>query len=134
MNWIPTDPLARLPTKSHIHPRLLHIVCEGNAHLLPIRIQKTPYQGFWRSEVHVRRLRIRIVSQGVTCVHSVGLGICLLFRMCLLTDPHGSTLSDREIRWNPVPVFFYSDANKLLLVSIQCILSQGSQFPVSKTL
>ena len=46
------------------------------SHLLrggPSRIQKRPYQpGIWYSEV--RRLRIRIVSQGVDCVHSVGLG------------------------------------------------------------
>ena len=34
---------------------------------------KSPYQGFWYSEVHVRRLRIRIVSDCVVCVHSVDL-------------------------------------------------------------
>ena len=42
-------------------------------------------------EVFVRRLRIRIVSQGVPYV-LVGLGSCLLFRMCFFTDSRGYTL------------------------------------------
>ena len=32
----------------------------------------TPFQGFWYSEVQVRRLQIRIVSQSVVCVLSFG--------------------------------------------------------------
>ena len=56
LNGIPTVSLPRLPTKCHIHPLHLQIVSRGNTHLPPIRIQKKTNQGFWRSEVHVRRL------------------------------------------------------------------------------
>jgi hypothetical protein len=66
-------------------------VSQDNAHLLPRHNQKSPYQGFWRSEVHVRRLRIGIVSQRVVRVHSLGLGSCLLVRVCFFTDSRGST-------------------------------------------
>ena len=45
--------------------------------------------GIVRLEVFVR---IRIVSQGVAYVFSVGLGGCLLDRMCFLTYPSGYTL------------------------------------------
>ena len=75
-----------------MHPPLLHIVSQGYAHLLPSRIQNSPYQGTVRVEVFVRRLRIRIVSQGVACTYSVGLGGCLLDRMCFFTYPRGYTL------------------------------------------
>ena len=43
-------------------------------------------------EVFVRRLRIRIDSQGVSFVFSVGLGGCFLDRMCFFTYPSGYTL------------------------------------------
>ena len=45
-----------------------------------------------RLEVFVRRLRIRIVSQGVSYVFSVGLGGHLLDHMCFFTYPSGYTL------------------------------------------
>ena len=80
-----------LSTKRHIHHLHFQFVSQDNAHVLPSRNQKSPYQGFWRSEVHVRRLRIRIVSQRVVCVHSVGLGSCLLVRVFFVTDSRGST-------------------------------------------
>ena len=64
VNWTSTTgPLARLPTKHQILHPPLQFVPQGSAHVLPRRNQNSPYQGFWRSEVHVRRLRIRIVSQ-----------------------------------------------------------------------
>jgi hypothetical protein len=63
---------------------------QNNSVLLPIFNQKSPYQGFCRSEVHVRRLRIRIDSQRVVCVHSVGLGSSFLFRVFFFTDSRGS--------------------------------------------
>ena len=44
-----------------------------------------------RLEVFVRRLRIRIVSQGVDYIFSVGLGGRLLDHMCFFTYPDGST-------------------------------------------
>ena len=65
---------------------------QDNGQVLPSRNQKSPYQGFRRSEVHVRRVRIRIVSHRVVCVHSVGLGSCLFARVFCFTDSHGSTL------------------------------------------
>ena len=84
--------------KSHIHPFLQYIVAQSNVHLHPRRIRKRPYQTFLRSEVHVRRLRIRIVCQGascvyrMSCVHSVWLSSCLLFWVCFSTHPRGSTV------------------------------------------
>jgi hypothetical protein len=43
----------------------------SHAHLPPRHIQKTPYQGFWRSEVHFLRLRIRFVRQDFPSVSLV---------------------------------------------------------------
>ena len=40
----------------------------------------------------VLRLRFRVVSQGMVCVHSVDGGSCLLIRVCFFTDSRGSTL------------------------------------------
>jgi hypothetical protein len=65
----PLQPLC-IPTKRHIHPFLPQTVSKGHAHLPPSRIQKTPYQGFWRSEVHILRLRILFVRQELVCVLS----------------------------------------------------------------
>ena len=44
---------------------LFQFVSQGSEHVLPIRNQNSPYQGFWHSEVHFRRLQIRIDSQSV---------------------------------------------------------------------
>jgi hypothetical protein len=65
----PLQPLY-IPTARHIHPFLPQNVSKGHAHLPPSRIQKTPCQGFWCSEVHVLRLRFRFVRQDLACVHS----------------------------------------------------------------
>ena len=70
----------------------MKFVSEGTEHDLPSRIQNSPNQGFWRSEVHFRRLRIRIDSQSVVCVHSVGFGSSLLVFVVFLTDSRGPTL------------------------------------------
>ena len=78
----------RFYTKIHIHPLFLQIVSQGTAH----PPQTRPYKGTVSVEVFVRRLRIRIVSQGVACTYSVGLGGCLLDRMCFFTYPRGYTL------------------------------------------
>ena len=93
VNWTSTtDPLARLPTKNQILHLLLQFVSQDSDHDLPIHNQNSPYQGFWRSEVHFRRLRISIDSQSVVCVHSVGFGSSLLVLVVFLTDSCGSTL------------------------------------------
>ena len=78
--------------KCHIHHLLFQFVSQHNVRLLPSRNQEHPHQGFWCSEVHVRRLRIRIVRQCVFCVHSVVRGSFFLVRVCFFTDSRGSTL------------------------------------------
>jgi hypothetical protein len=80
---IQSAPFPRLPTTRHIHPFLPQTVSQGQAHLPPSRIQKTPYRGFWRSEVHVLRLRIRFVRQDLTCGHCDGFGSSLLTQVYL---------------------------------------------------
>ena len=75
----------------HSHPSFPY-VSHDHAHLLTCRSLKQSYMGIVRLEVLVRRLRIRIVSQGVAYVFSVGLGGCLLDRMCFFTYPCGYTL------------------------------------------
>ena len=95
VNWIPTTvPLTRLSTKSHIHHLLFKLMAQDNHHLLPIRNQKSPYQGFWRSEVQVCRLQITIVSQCVVCVlyFCHGLGSYLLVWVCFFTVSRGYTV------------------------------------------
>ena len=57
----------------------------------PITIGNHLIKVFWISEVHVRRLRIRVVSQCVVCDHSEVRGICLFVRVFFFTDSHGST-------------------------------------------
>ena len=59
--------LQMLPTRIFTAPFLPQTVSQDLTHLPPSRIQKTPYQGFWRSEVHVLRLRIRQTGFGL-CV------------------------------------------------------------------
>ena len=48
--------------------------------------------GIERFEVFVRHLRIRVVSQGVVCVYSVGQGDHLFDHMCFFSNPCGYTL------------------------------------------
>ena len=64
----------------------------NHVHLLTWRSLKQSYTDIVRFQVFVRRLQIRIVSQGVVCVYSVGLGGSFLDRMCFFTYPHGYTL------------------------------------------
>jgi hypothetical protein len=87
----PLQPLY-IPTTRHIHPFLPQPVSQGHAHLPPSRIQKKPYQGFWRSEVHVLRLRIRFVRQDLACVYSDGFGSCFLIWVCFINDYRWSTI------------------------------------------
>ena len=73
------------------YPHLVY-ASHHHAHLLTCCSLKQSYVGIVPLEVFVRRLRIRIVSQGVVYVFSVGLGGCLLDRMCFFTYPCGYTL------------------------------------------
>jgi hypothetical protein len=81
-----------IPTTRHIHPILPQTLSKDQAHLPPSLLQKTPYQGFWRVEVHTLRLRIRFVRQGLVCVHSDELYSYLLTWVCIFNDSHRSTL------------------------------------------
>ena len=75
-DWIPPGLLPRLSTslRCHNHPLLPHIMSQVSTHSCPIHNQSRPYQDILHTEVHVCHLQIRIVSQGVVCVHSVYLG------------------------------------------------------------
>jgi hypothetical protein len=91
---ISTSPLQPLcvPTTCHIHPFIPQTVSQGITHLPPSHIQKTPYQGFGSSEVHVLSLRFRLgfVRQDLVCVHRF--------------ENHESTPT-RGGQWDPVSVF-----------------------------
>ena len=78
-------------SECHSHPSFPY-TSHDHAHLLTRRSLKQSYMGIVRFEIFVRRLQIRIVSQGVICDYSVGLGGCLLDRMCFFTYPCGYTL------------------------------------------
>ena len=76
-----------LPTRIFTAHYLPQTVSQDLTHLPPRHIQKTPYQGFWNSEVHVlRRLRIRIVRQDLACVYSDDFGSCFLIWVCFFND------------------------------------------------
>ena len=83
--------LPRFASMRHSHPSFPY-ASHDHAHLLTCRSLEQSYTGNVRLEVFVRRLLIRIVSQGVACVFSVGLGGCLLDRMCFFTYPCDYTL------------------------------------------
>ena len=93
VNWTPTTVyLVWSPTKHNILHLILQFVPQGNVQELPIRNQDSPYQGFCRSEVHVRCLRFRPDSQSLLCVHSVGLRCSWLFMTVFLIISRGPTL------------------------------------------
>ena len=82
--------LTRFYSKCHSHPSIPY-VSHDRVYLLTCHSLKQSYMGIVRFEVFVRRLRILIVSQGVVCVRSVGLGGCLIDRMCFFSYPCGYT-------------------------------------------
>ena len=65
---------------------------QDNVQELPIRNPDSPYQDFWRFEVHDRCLRFRLDSQSLVCVHSVGLRFSWLFLTVFLIISRGPTL------------------------------------------
>ena len=95
LNWISTSvTLSRFFTKCHIHHLFFQFVSKRNVLFLHNRTQKHLHEVFWRSELHVRRLQIRIVSQCVVCVHSTTLRSYLLFRVwkgLARTGPDGTS-------------------------------------------
>jgi hypothetical protein len=82
-----------LPTRFFTAPSLPQTVSQDLTHLPPSRIQKTSYQGFWSSEVHVlRRLRIRFVRQDLVCVYGDVCGCCFLIWVCFFNDSRWSII------------------------------------------
>ena len=83
--------LVRLPTKHDILHLSLQLVSLDNAQELFNRIILL-YLGASRIEFQLCCLRIRFVSLGVVCSHSVGLGCSWTFTVIIFNDPRGSTL------------------------------------------
>ena len=83
--------LSRFYTKCHNHASL-HYTSHDHVYFLTYHSLKQSYMEIVIYEVFVRRLWIRIVSQGVVCVYSVVIGGCLLDHMCFFTYPCGYTL------------------------------------------
>ena len=83
--------LPRLPTKHDIPHLSLQLVSQDSAQELFNRIL-LPYLGASRIEFQLCCLRIRFVSQGVVCFHSVGLGCSWIFLVIIFKDPCGSTI------------------------------------------
>ena len=82
---------GRLPTKHDIPHLSLQLVSQDSAQELFNRII-LPYPGASRIEFQLCCLRIRFVSQGVVCGHSVDLGGSWTFTMFFFNDSRGSTL------------------------------------------
>ena len=70
---------------------VLH-VSQDSARELFNRIMTLPYQGVSRIEFHVFCLWIPVVSQGVDCFYSGGLGCSWTFTVIIFNDQRGSTL------------------------------------------
>ena len=83
--------LARLHTKQDIPHLSLLIVSPDSAQQLFERIL-LPYLGGSRIEFQLCCLRIRFVSQGGVCFHSVDLGCSWTLTVIIFNDPRGSTL------------------------------------------
>ena len=73
--------------QSHTFSGSRSLMFLGSRDLLPSHIQKTPNQGIWHTEVLVRRLLIRIVSQGLDCVHNGDIGSSWVFRAWQVSSP-----------------------------------------------
>jgi hypothetical protein len=85
--------LLRLHSKQDVSNLSLQQVSQVSAQELFNRLMTLPYQGVQRIEFHVCYLWIPFVSQGVDCLHSVGLGCPWTVAVILFNDQRGSTLS-----------------------------------------
>ena len=85
--------LLRLYTKQDVSHLSLQQVSQVSAQELFNRLMTLPYQGVSRIEFHVCCLWIPFVSQGVDCLHSVGLRCSWTFTVIIFNDQRGSTLS-----------------------------------------
>jgi hypothetical protein len=89
---------ARLPTKKDVSHLSLQQVSQDSAQELFNHILSLPYQGGSRIELHVCCLWIPVVSQGVVCFHSVGLGCSWTFAVIIFNDPRDSTLFFHDMK------------------------------------
>jgi hypothetical protein len=87
--------LLRLYTKQDVSHLSLQQVSQVSAQELFNRLLTLPYQGVSRIEFHVCYLWIPFVSQGVDCLHSVGLGCPWTVPVILFNDQRGSTQAIR---------------------------------------
>jgi hypothetical protein len=84
--------LVRFITKQDVSYLSLQLVSQDSARELFNRIMTLPYQGVSRIEFHVFCLWIPVVSQGVDCFYSGGLGCSWTFTVIIFNDQRGSTL------------------------------------------
>jgi hypothetical protein len=84
--------LARFPPKEDVSHLSLQQVSQVSAQELFNHLMTLPYQGISRIEFHVCCLWILVVSQGVVCVFSAGLGCSWTFTVIIFDDQRGSTL------------------------------------------
>ncbi len=84
--------LARFPPKKDVLHLSLHQESQVSAQELFNRLMTLPYQGVSRIEFHVCCLWIPVVSQGVDCFYSVGLGCSWTVTVIIFNDQCGSTL------------------------------------------
>ncbi len=84
--------LARFPPKKDVSHLSLQQVSQVSAQELVHPSMTLPYQGVSRIEFHMCCLWILVVSQGVDCVYSVGLGCSWTFTVIIFDDQRGSTL------------------------------------------
>jgi hypothetical protein len=78
---------ARLSTKKDVSHLSLQQVSQDSAQDLFNRVMPLPYQGGSRIELHVCCIWIPVVSQGVDCFYSVGLGCSGTFTVIIINDP-----------------------------------------------
>jgi hypothetical protein len=83
--------LARLHTKKVISHFFLQLVSQDSAQEL-FELTIPPYIGFSRIEFQFCCLWTRVVSQGVVCLHSVGLEGSWTFTVIFFNVSRGSTL------------------------------------------
>jgi hypothetical protein len=84
--------LVRFTTKQDVSHLSFQLVSQNSARELFNRLMTLPYQGVSRIEFHVCCLWIPVVSQGVDCFYSVGLGCSWTFTVIIFNDQRVSTL------------------------------------------
>ncbi len=84
--------LVRFTTKQDVSHLSFQLVSQNSARELFNRLMTLPYKGVSRIEFHVCCLWIPVVSQGVDCFYSVGLGCSWTSTVIIFNDQRVSTL------------------------------------------